>query len=237
MKTLSILAAGASFLPLTSALVGWTWTVENTPDDGLKDITFPMNLEYTQHQSGYYFAQQFNYVNIKEVGYAGLQPREDASNGSIIHAAFSSFQDGTTSDDPNCSEGADGGPGVSCSVDFPGTYSHTYNVYVKNDQGTTWTGTVVDSVTSEETHIGTYTLPSGAKGIEGSQTGFIEDYQGHDAAELPYTNVTVSVPSTSTQGATGKMEQPYEYGDTKGQVDFEFVKLSNGGYQMSCGFK
>ena len=238
MKTFSILAAGSSFLPFTSALVGWTWSVENTPDDGLKDITFPMNIANTQHESGYYFAQQFNFVNINDVGYAGLQPREDNSNGSsIIHAAFSSFQAGTTSDDSNCSDGADGGPGVSCAVEFPGSYAHTYNVYVQNDEGTTWSGTVVDTVTSRKIHIGTYTLPSAAKGIKGSQLGFIEDYAGHDPADLPYTNVTVGVPSTSTEGATGKMDEPYEYGETEGKVDFDFVKLANGGYQMSCGFK
>lgn len=232
-----MLAAGASFLPFTSALVGWGWSVENIPEDGLKDIVFPMNIANAQHESGYYFAQQFPFVGIKDIGYTGLQPREDSDNGtSMIHAAFSSFQEGTTSDDANCNEGADGGPGVSCAVDFPASYDRTYHIYVKNTQGTTWTGTVIDPTSGKQVHIGTYTLPAEAKGISTGHLGFIEDYLGHECNELPYTNITVGVPMTTTPGAgKGSIDEPYEYGDCEGKVNFD-TQNKNGGWEISCGF-
>lgn len=238
MKTAATLAAATTFLPFTTALVGWGWSVESVPDSGLKDIAFPMSIANTKHESGYYFAQQFNFKNQPDVGYAGLQPREDENGTSVIHAAFSSFNKGTTSSSESCSEGADGGPGVSCAIEIPGSYAHTYNVLVKNTQGTTWTGTLVDRVSGNSTQIGEYTLPSGAGGITDGQLGFIEDYLGHDCPDLPYTNVTIGVPLTTTPGAgKGKIDEPYEYGDCEGKVDFDFIKFANGAYQMSCGFK
>lgn len=237
MKTVSVLTTAASFLPFSSALVGWGWSVENTPDSGLTDVVFPMNIANTQHESGYYFAQQISLTGQEDVAYTGLQPRPDENGASIVHAVFSSFIDGTTSDDENCSKGADGGSGYSCAVEIPAPYSNTYHLSIKNAGGDTWTGDLVDAVSSNSTHIGTFTLPSGSGGLSGN-LGFIEDYAGHDAADLPYTNVTIGVPTTTTANAgKGKIDEPYEYGDTKGKVNFDFTQLSDGGYQMSCGFK
>ena len=58
-------------------------------------------------ESGFYFAQQFNFNNVDEVGYCGVQPRAASDGNSIVHGVFSSFQNGTTTDNPNCSNGAD----------------------------------------------------------------------------------------------------------------------------------
>lgn len=46
----------------------------------------------------------------------GLQPRPDKNGKQRLHAAFSSFIAGTTSKDTQCSDGADGGAGVSCAT-------------------------------------------------------------------------------------------------------------------------
>ncbi|RMJ25597.1 hypothetical protein PHISP_03518 [Aspergillus sp. HF37] len=237
MKSTAILAAAAPFLPFTSALVGWGWSVENIPGDGLKDIAFPMGIPHAQHETGYYFAQQFRFKNLKDLGYTGLQPRENVNGSSIIHGVFSSFVAGTTSDDKNCHQGADGGPGLSCAVEFPAPYDHPYNIYVKNTQGTTWTGTIIDRLNGNMTHIGSFTLPSHAGGIEDGSLGFIEDYAGHDCAKLPYTNISIGEPLTTAPGAKGNLDDPYEYGDCEGQVNFDFTEFPNGGYQVSCGFK
>ncbi|RHZ45309.1 uncharacterized protein CDV56_101402 [Aspergillus thermomutatus] len=237
MKKAIVLA----IIPFTQALVGLSWSVSNTPSSGLKDITFPFSIANAPHETGYYFAQQFNFNGLSDVGYAGLQPRPDASGSSIVHAVFSSFVAGTTSTDQNCSDGADGGAGVSCSVEIPAPYAPLYHLVVKNTGSTTWTGTLVDTVSGKSTHVGSYTLPNGAGGIISSQVGFIEYYPwnamtSHSCSELPYTNVTFGAPTTSTPGAgAGQLNKPYEYGDCVGKVNFD-VQETDQGYQVSVGF-
>lgn len=236
----SILRAAlwASILQASEALVGISWSVSDAPSSGLKDITFPISMPDATHKSGYYFAQQFSFSGQSDVGYTGLQPREDNGSSSIIHGVFSSFVSGTTSTDENCSDGADGGAGVSCSVDINGDYSHGFELVVKNTEGETWTGTLVDTVTGEETHIGSYTLPSGSGGIKGSQVGFVEYYPwnsgSHSCGDLPKTSVTFGNPRTSA-GSSGSVGKPYEYGDCVGKVDFETTATSEG-YETSMGF-
>lgn len=229
----------ASIFQASEALVGLSWSVSDVPSTGLKDITFPISMPNAPHVSGFYFAQQFNFVGESDVGYTGLQPREDSGSSSVVHAAFSSFINGTTSDDSNCSNGADGGAGVSCAVDVDATYADGYNLVIKNTAGTTWTGTLVDVVSGTETHIGSYTLPSGAGGIEGSQVGFVEYYPwnsaaSHSCGDLPKTEVTFGNPTTSA-GNSGSVDKPYEYGDCIGTAGFETVQ-TDGGYQVTVGF-
>ncbi|GIJ97964.1 hypothetical protein Aspvir_000072 [Aspergillus viridinutans] len=236
MKTAVVLA----IIPFTQALVGLSWSVSNTPSYGLKDITFPISMANAPHETGFYFAQQFSFNGLSEVGYTGLQPRPDASGSSIVHAVFSSFVAGTTSTDENCSDGADGGAGVSCGVEISAPYAPLYDLVVKNTGGTTWTATLVDTASGKSTHVGSYTLPSGAGGIKSSQVGFIEYYPwnagSHTCASLPYTNVTFGAPTTNTPGAgLGQLNKPYEYGDCVGKVNFN-VRTTDQGYQVSVGF-
>jgi hypothetical protein len=215
MKSSSTLVAlTATILPsLTSALCDLSWSIPNVPTAGLTDITFPINLAKAPRTSGYYFAQQFNFVGQFDVGYTGLQPRPDSGSSTIIHGVFSSFIAGTTSNDPNCSNGADGGSGVSCAFEFTGSYADTYHMVVKNTGGTTWTGTAVDSVTGAQNHIGTYTLPSGSGGIQSSQVGFVEYYPWNSdpsltCADIPGTDGTFYAPTTQSSSggaATGSL--------------------------------
>lgn len=197
----------ASLLPtLTSALCELSWSIPNVPSAGLTDITFPINIANAPHTSGYYFAQQFNFAGQSNVGYTGLQPRPDSGSSPIIHGVFSSFIPGTTSTDPNCSDGADGGSGVSCAFEFSGSYSNTYHMVITNTGGTTWTGTAVDSITGTQNHIGTYTLPSGSGGIQSSQVGFVEYYPWNSnpaltCADIPATDGTFYAPTTQSSSS------------------------------------
>ncbi|EFY94998.1 hypothetical protein X797_010539 [Metarhizium robertsii] len=237
----------AAFAPqLGLALVGNDWSFPGRPwdgsSDGLRDITFPFNMAGASHDSGYYFAQQFNFHNVPDVGYCGIQNRPDDNGKSIVHAVFSSFQEGTTADinDENCHDGADGGPGVSCSVQVTGDYSHTYLLVIENNHGTTWTGTVVNTVTGNRTRVGTYTLPYGAGGIQPRQVGFVEYYPwnvgGPDCSQLPKTEVTMYDPWSNTPGVgNGTMGRPYEYGQCVGRVKFSSQKLPDG-YNIDVGF-
>lgn len=242
MKTPSIIFRAAllsSIFQASEALVGLSWSVSDVPSSGLTDIVFPISMSDVTHESGYYFAQQFTFKGQSDVGYTGLQPRSDSGSQSVVHGVFSSFISGTTTTDSNCFDGADGGPGVSCAVEIEATYDHGYLLKIQNTEGTTWTGTMVDVVTGAETHIGSYTLPSGTGGIEGSQVGFVEYYPwnaagSHSCSDLPKTSVTFGAPSTSS-GNSGSLGEPYEYGDCVGQVAFSTVQ-SGSGYGVSVGF-
>ncbi|KAK3836391.1 MAG: hypothetical protein JOS17DRAFT_842099 [Linnemannia elongata] len=229
----------ASFAPSAAfALVGIEWKVANVPPSGLRDITFPFRMDRAPHRTGYYFAQQFNFVGQSDVGYTGLQPRPDSRGLPIIHAVFSSFVSGTTTNDPNCSSGADGGPGVSCTVEFNAPYYNGFNLEVVNTAGTTWTGTAVDATTGQTIHIGTWTLPAGTQGITGGQAGFVEYYLWNDGKEhpcstLPYTSVTFGIPRSSS--GPGTLESALEYGDCPGKVAFK-TERNPAGVHVQVGF-
>ncbi|KFY07141.1 hypothetical protein V492_07412 [Pseudogymnoascus sp. VKM F-4246] len=221
-------------------LVQSDWSFTNSPSGGLKDLTFGMYVGSAQHASGYYYAQQFSFNGLSDVGYIGLQPRADVNGQSTLHAAFSSFAANTATSDSNCHQGADGGAGVSCAVDFPADYGHNFNVVVENTSGTTWSGKVVDTSSGQETHIGTYTLPSGAGGIKSSQVGFVEYYPWnsgtHQCGDLPKTGVTMFNPTTTTGGAgSGTISKPYEGGDCVGKVAFSTTQGS-GKWNINVGF-
>ncbi|KAF9316423.1 hypothetical protein BG003_002006 [Podila horticola] len=176
------------------------------------------------HKSGFYFAQQFSFNNVTIIGYTGLQPREDKNGASIVHAAFSSFQGGTTTKHPNCYLGADNGPGVSCAVDINGDYSHTYNLVVENTEGTTWRGTMVDTVMGNATVVGEWTLPEGARKIVNGQVGFVEYYtwngqRSHTCESLPFTEAIFYNPTSKPPAPLG--------------IDWKSDRFSAGGWTTS----
>ncbi|KAF9919688.1 hypothetical protein FBU30_010665 [Linnemannia zychae] len=235
----AILLACAPSLGL--ALIGNYWTFKTAPAGGLNDVTFSFDMAKAPHKKGYYFAQQFNFNGIKNVGYIGLQPRPDSNGSSVIHAAFSSFQGGTVTSHPNCHTGADGGAGVSCAVDILGDYNHVYAVTVENISGTTWRGTLTDTVTNTEAVIGEWTLPSEAGKIRNWQMGFVEYFPwnsqpSHTCSSLPFTEVTFFNPTSKTPGASeGKVYYVHEYGDCVGQAGYATTQFSNG-FDINCGF-
>ncbi|KAB8078511.1 hypothetical protein BDV29DRAFT_152624 [Aspergillus leporis] len=240
MKTFSALATLLPLLPLTEALVGLKWSASNVPSRGLRDITFPISIANAPHEEGYYFAQQYSFNGVSGVGYTGLQPRPDVNNASIIHAVFSSFVPGSRTNDKHCHDGADGGAGVSCAIEIKASYAPMYHLVVKNTRGTTWTGTLVDTVSNKTTHIGTYTLPSGTGGIENTQLGFVEYYPwnaagGHTCDSLPYTNATFGAPTSTQVGVQAELDKPYEYGDCDGKVKFDVQEVGRG-FEVSVGF-
>ncbi|KAJ7064316.1 hypothetical protein C8F01DRAFT_1081647 [Mycena amicta] len=238
----------APLLSLTAsahALVGVQWSMSNVPDSGLSDITFPITIVAADHFHGYYFAQQFGFVGADDIGYTGIQPREDASDGSpVLHGVFSSFVANTTSTDANCTPGADGGEGVSCAVEWTGVYGRTYDFEVAHNAETnTWTGTVLDVVTGDRIHIGSYQLPAGAMGIQSTHVGFVEWYRwndgapSHDCSHLPFQRTVFGPPYSSQRLASGTISQPYIYGECAHEVYFSTVwKDEPLGWQVDSGF-
>lgn len=216
MKASQILPIAIGVLPtLINAQASWTWSLE-APEEGVKDLTIPMSVKGSAHKQHFYYAFQFPFKGVPDVGYTGLQPQADADGKSQIRGVFSSFNEGTTTDDTeNCSEGADGGPGVSCGFVFPGDYDQIYNIVIKNTADTTWTGTAVNTASGEEHHLGRYTLPSAAGGISGGNAGFAENYVGQDSCDqVPKGGAIIGDPfSTDIKGS---IEKPGNAGDCTG---------------------
>ncbi|KAF7329302.1 Beta-glucan synthesis-associated [Mycena kentingensis (nom. inval.)] len=253
MRAITSLASLIALACSVNALVGVDWSMRNVPENGLKDITFPIAVRVAEHIDGYYFAQQFAFVGVadddgNDIGYTGIQPTVDAADGRpMLHGVFSSFIANTTTNDANCFLGADGGPGVSCAVDWPGVYGRTYHFEVAHEASTnTWIGTVLDIQTGERVHIGSYQLPPGVMGVKSSQGGFVEWYPWNlnapdvaaNCSELPFQRTVFSAPYTSQPGAVGSITEPYLYGEC-GSVEeatfsTEFVP-ELGGWEVECG--
>ncbi|KAJ7488302.1 hypothetical protein FB451DRAFT_1226964 [Mycena latifolia] len=238
----AFVASLIGLLPTAHALVGSSWSVTNVPTTGLTDITFPITIVEADHISGYYFAQQFGFVGLSDVGYTGIQPRPNSGGKAVLHGVFSSFVPGSTTDDKNCHSGADGGAGVSCSVEWNGVYNRTYNYEVASAGNRRWVGTAIDTVDGTRVHIGSYTLPAGAGGIKSSQAGFVEWYPWNGGeppnhcARLPYQKTIFGTPRTNHTGSVGTQSLSYEYGDCVGQVAFHTEKVASG-VVNNCGFR
>jgi hypothetical protein len=209
------------------------------PAAGVTNISFPITVEpSTVHHDGTYFADQFNFTNAKDVGYTGLQPRPDLNGHERLHAAFSSFIAGTTSSDSNCSDGADGGAGVSCATEFDGTYGDTYHMVVALTGPDTWTGTAVDTVSGLRHHVGTYTLPAGSGNLAGSQVGFVEYYLSVPSCDrMPKIDVIFGGPtSTDAGGLHGTSTADYEYnGNCLKHADYQASRVGDGAH-VTRGF-
>ncbi|KAG0345000.1 hypothetical protein BG005_001528, partial [Podila minutissima] len=185
--------------------------IASAPVDGLNDITFPFNMAKAPHKSGFFFAQEFSFNYVDNVGHTGLQPREDKNGVRIVKAVFSSFIDGTTTD-PNCQSRADGGPGVICAVDVEYDYSHTYNLVKNAGSGMTWKGTLVDE-TGYPTDVGEWTLPEGAGKL-----------------------VTLHDPTSEALGTSGgEVLNTHEDGDCIGKVAFSAEPVTEG-IKIRVGF-
>lgn len=241
MYGLALPALATLFANLATASIDLGWKMPNA-SSSMKEITFPISMNGAPHMDGYYFAQQFAFEGISDVAYTGLQPRKSSNGASIVHVAFSSFIEGTESDDDLCSGGTDGSStGVSCKKDIVGSYSHPYNITVKNVKGTTWEGTLVDAATKNSTHVGLFTLPSKAGGITTSNTGFVEYFPWNSGGDkscdsLPYFQAAFGNPWSSELGQEGIVKKPTQSGDCSDKTGFT-VKAIKNGYVVSNGNK
>jgi hypothetical protein len=245
LRQCAIAAAAAGLLIVTphpaSASVGGGnvsvgWSIPNTPHSGLTNITFPITVnKATVHQAGVYFAQQYSFANGS--GYTGLQPRENSNGSERLSARFSTFTSGATTSDANCHQGADGGDGVTCAVDFDAVYGHRYDIKVERTGTNTWTGTAKDTVTGTSTHLGTYTLPDGSGNLQGSQGGFVEYYAGiPSCSQMPKSDVIFGGPTTSDAGGlSGTTRANYEYSDCVGDSNYH-AENDGTGTHVTRGF-
>ncbi|NGN64511.1 hypothetical protein G5C51_11430 [Streptomyces sp. A7024] len=242
----SLLAAAAAGLLLTvpqtaQGAVGGgnvlvNWSLPGTPADGLSNLTFPITVHpETAHKAGIYFAQQYDFANA--MGYTGLQPRENSGGNERLSARFSTFTEGATTSDPLCHEGADGGPGVTCAVDFDAVYGHRYDIKVERTGTNTWSGTATNTVNGDSHHLGTWTLPEGSGNLKGTQVGFVEYYLAiPSCAEMPRSAVTFGGPtSTDAGGLSGTTRASHEYADCVGEGNYQ-AENDGSGTHVTRGF-
>ena len=229
MKLLPFLLRAAAVLPSTLA-ISLAYVPWDVPNNDIKHVIFPMNIAKAPHQRGYYFVQYFILNGQVSGSYIGLQPQDDGT----IRAAFSTFINGSTTSDGNCRRGAKS-RGVNCLVDFRGTYAHTYNLDVRNSEGSTWTGTVIDTVTGISTHIGTFTLLSGSETTLAWHRGLVVYLlpSTDPSTELPNTSVKFGVPKTDA--GVGILKDPYEAAAFAGHDNFKFTRTADNEVDISVG--
>ncbi|KJK75927.1 hypothetical protein H634G_08683 [Metarhizium anisopliae BRIP 53293] len=225
---------------LYNVRLGFRWKFIDGPESGLKDITFPVNMAKTSREQGYYLSQQFGFHGVRRQGHIAIQPRPDNSKGqAMIRANFTSHQAGTATCHPACQAGpglggAEGSrDGVTCAIDVPADYAHTFNLTVENVRdANTWRGLLVDTVTRKTHEIGVWTLPSGAGDIQRSRFGFVEYIRQPGSPggceNYPKLEATIYHPWSNSAGAgelhgVGSMDL-----GMCGKNIFKKIKVTNG---------
>lgn len=203
----------------------------------------PIRMQGAPRTSGYYLAQQFGFNGV-DVGYTGLQLCPDSRRRQVVHAAFSSFQNGTTTKHKNCHSGADGSLGVRCALDIFGDYSHFYNITVKNTGGTTWRGTLIDTVTGKSDVIGEWMLPSSAGKMLNGRVSFFEYYNwsdgttNHDCSKQPFNSQVFFATSPQRQKELVVAKSPSFTRPANASKKLNLKATQTGkGYQIQAGFK
>lgn len=218
--------AAAAVTP--GGMVSNSWSISGAPSDGLDKVAFVLNVTSAPDASGYFWAQQY-YFGSGQVGYIGWQPR----SGGGGRAIFSVFGSGTSTSNANCSTGADGGAGTSCSVSYPIVKGRDYNVEVINNGNNNWTGYMRDSNTGVWTTIGNLNVPSGAGKLKPSGVGFVEYYSSvADCNSIPYGQATWRKPFVDPEPGTGTNTSAYTYGNCKSSASYT---LSGGEVTMTSG--
>jgi len=189
------------------------------PAQGLSEISFYLTIKDQPHRSTdvVYWSNQFSFKNGTG-GYTGMQPRPDVNGIPQGRALFSVFGGGATSNDQNCHSGADGGPGVSCSVSFGYVVGKTYQFQVMTTAPNVWQGTVIDTATGNSTHIGTWTLPASSGNLQKSQLAFTEFYGYYPTCEaLPSTSALFGPPTAANGALKGRYTSTWIQGKCPAQ--------------------
>ena len=156
----------------------------------------------------------------------GLQPK---SNGQAS-AIFSFFGKGArVIDNTHCSDGADGGDGVSCAATVPFEFGIEYHLtakLIKEDaHENVWAGEISTVGKNDRKKIGSWATPKSMEYLSGHSIGFIEDYTGiKSCADIPATMARFGggyyAGKTASEEVRGTITAPYGVGVCKGKVAF-----------------
>ncbi|WP_039058407.1 RICIN domain-containing protein [Enterobacter sp. Bisph1] len=212
-----------------TGIVRIPYSLPEAPKSGFERLSFPMRIDHSPEERGYYYAMQYRFIN-GNLGYIGLQPR--GKNTGL--AIFSVFGNGVTPIAAHCTGSADGGAGSSCSKTIDLVFGHTYNLTVKRDEenAKVWRGYVEDTVTGDISEIGAWQPRDGSQGINNSEAGFVEYYPPINAcSKIPDTKVFFGAPEADS-GISGTLRKPNVYGRCEGLVEFA-TEENNGGWDVT----
>jgi hypothetical protein len=203
---LALLDLPASALTVQGTYTNMSWAY---PVNGYSTMNHQLTVEAVTQDAPYFWAHQFGIVS-GEGGYIGLQSGGYRKNGTIGKSAvFSIFGAGIEGTAEACNvEQADfdGGPGAgtSCIIPFEWVLGHKYDLKIvkgaTTSNGIVWTGTIVDTVTSEETKIADIKVPLTWKGM-GDASYLWSEYFGPtitDCTTQPYSKVRYGIPLADT---------------------------------------
>ncbi|MGW6404783.1 DUF3472 domain-containing protein [Streptomyces sp. NPDC055134] len=191
-------------------------SIAGAPSAGLSDISYHITVNGQPDTKSVFFAQAF-YLKNGQVGYMGLQPRPGAADLAL----FSIFGAGTSTTDPNCTPGADGGEGVSCAITYPYQAGRQYRLKVQNIGGSTWEGIVYDTVTGTTTHIGSWTVSSSAGLLKPTGTLFVEYFLPvADCNSIPRAQAYFSNPQGNGSTYSGSYSSAVLLGPCKDKASY-----------------
>ncbi|MDT8912388.1 DUF3472 domain-containing protein [Amycolatopsis sp. PS_44_ISF1] len=217
---------GAGLTP--GGLAGVDWQLDDSGSSGaVNHLSFPFTVEQDSGRTPYYWAQQFYFAN-GELGYTGVQP---GGGGRFL---FSVFGSGPTTTDAQCSDGADGGAGVSCAVSLAYTKGQTYRLLVDHTSGTTWAGTVLNASTGARTHIGSWSVPGSWGSLQASGNGFVEYYAAASSCQAVPLGAAVFGDVSSSDAGPGTSTAGEAYGTCKGLTPVTYTAVS-GGLRVTTG--
>jgi hypothetical protein len=191
---------------ITAVFARIPWSV---PNNDVARVTFPVNIANAPHEHAYRFSHAFGFQGQPGQPEAyitiGLLPQPDAGPGiSVIRATFQSTfyadPDFPPHDEDNCNSHDFG---VDWVVNCQGPYENTYHLEVRHTGGTTWNGTVINTVTNRRIHIGSITIPFYTGTVPTVRASFVElddlepqrPWPGCD--QLPHSSVVLGVPMTN----------------------------------------
>lgn len=173
----------ASSLFFTSSIVfaatpSMTWKVNSPPNTKIENLTFKMKINEAAPIDQFYYANQFGFTGGGEIGYIGMQPTLNASDGSPqFKVLFSSFRKGTIPDFPSCKGGADGSSnGATCRILVPATLGAVYELRVEK-KGDLLTGYVKNTQTNHQEIIGQWYVDGMTGDLKGTQISWVENYK------------------------------------------------------------
>jgi hypothetical protein len=199
-------------LPVRASYVFFAAT--GAPKEGVDDVVYHITVENCQNATGYYWADQANFVHGGHAIYIGLQPRPREQD---FRAVFSVFGKGARGISEHTSNGADGGAGSSGWIPYPWVKGHRYALEMKlitsdktqaDEQA--WQGSVTDESTHQTSIIAQYAVPKEWEHLSPKSVFFAEyfpynaaKYHGDHPAprpEQPYAEVFVEAPSVEADG-------------------------------------
>ncbi|CAN3500936.1 hypothetical protein DICA1_C16556 [Diutina catenulata] len=153
---------------------GYWLKVDNPPAEGFETVTSTIKVDPKTYKDAAYYAANTHLFKDGASHYYGLQPF--ASGNKVFYSVFGEHTE--LVDKTRCSGGADGGAGVSCSMDYPWEmgveYKFESKVTKKFDDGRRlWNGTLIEP-SGKRVYIASWIVGKEKGNLTGVNTQWLE---------------------------------------------------------------